>query len=932
METLIASPLLNPARATTARRTTPVGRQAAAKAFAGMKRVCAIALAMAGCATLAQATGTVHERSSAAVSTSRAKPARVQTALTQNWQFIQDDSLSDEAALRSDGSGWNRVSLPHTWNAFDAANANATTSYKRGLGWYRLEFDARRADANRWLQFDGASLVAEVWLNGKKLGGHAGAFTAFRFDVSADLVDGKNVLLVKTDNSKPTRDTDPTWLAPVSGDFNLSGGLYRGVSMVSTASRAHFALDDMGSTGIYANTAAIQGGNATVEVRSKLRNDAGAAGRYTIHALLLDAQGHVVEGARKSLEMKAGEPVDVVQALLVKRAHLWQGIEDPYLYTLTVELEDRDGQTIDRVSQRFGIRQMSFDPDKGFFLNGKSLTMRGVNMHQDTLGKGWAVSRADLEQSLRMIKDMGANAVRMAHYPYSNDAYSLADELGLIVFAENGFVGGVAPSCSTASPSGHFKDSLRRQTQEMVRQNFNHASIAMWSIGNEVTQNQARCPKGTETDNVTALLRELQVWVKQEDGTRVTALADYGEHSYTPSKIAVGGITDVWGVNRYYQWYYGAAEEFGRNLDELHAKYPRQPIGVTEYGAGSALSDQTDNPLGGPPGTFNVGVPRLYQPEGYANHVHEQTYRQIASKNYLWGSFVWCMFDFGSDLRNEGDVFGVNTKGLVSYDRLTKKDAYFFYKANWGTEPVTYIAGRRYVQRAYRIADVTVYSNADTVRLSVNGAQVAALDHEQCEQGVCAFKGVALQAGTNVLVATGVHQGREVIDTVQWMLTKDNASNVYIAAGQVTTGFRSGAGQRYGSDNFFAGGKGMPVAPSGTRDPKDFTPVAGGDAVLYAAYRSGEFGYDIPLAPGHYNVTLGFIEPDKATRVGGRVFDVAANGSNQIVNLDVLATAGAYRQVVTKTFPVHLTGGSLRLDFKASVGEAMVSNITVTKQ
>lgn len=868
-----------------------------------------------------------------ASASAKAAPAlpRGQMPLNQGWRFIQDDTLSEEAALASDGANWSEVSLPHTWNAHDAANTNATSSYKRGRGWYRLEFVPDLATPDQWLQFDGASLVAEVWLNGKKLGTHSGAFTAFRFDVSGRLKAGKNVVLVKTDNGKPGRDTDPTWLAPVSGDFNLSGGLYRQASLISTADAVHFAMGDMGSTGIYASTSAVVGTTATLDVKAKLESRSDRDGSYTVQAVLLDAGGRRVAVSRKAVSLKSGESADIAQQVLLKNAQLWQGIDHPYLYTLAVELETRDGRTIDRVEQPVGIRTMRFDADRGFFLNGKPFTMRGVDMHQDAQEKGWAISSADMRQSLEMIKDMGANAVRMAHYPYSEEAYRIADQLGLLVFAENGFVGGVTPSCSTASASDHFKNTLRQQTQEMVRQNFNHASIAMWSIGNEVTQNQARCPKGTETDNMTSLLRELQTLTRQEDQTRVTTLADYGEHPYSGSKIAVGGITDTWGVNRYFQWYYGVAGEFGQNLDDLHAKYPAQPIGVTEYGAGSALSDQTDNPLAGPPGTFNVGVPRLFQPEGYANYVHEQTYKQIVARPYLWGSFIWCMFDFGSDLRNEGDMFGVNTKGLVSYDRLTRKDAYFFYKANWSKAPVTYITGRRYNQRAYGLADVTVYSNAESVRLVANGRDVASLDQAQCDQRTCVFKAVPLQAGANNLVAIGSHGGRPVVDSVNWMLDKDNATNVYIAAGQLTTGFKSGSGHRYGSDNFFVGGKGASLAPAGIRDARDFTPVSGADPTLYAAFRSGRFGYAIPLASGNYSVTLGFLEPDKSTRVGDRVFNVDANGVNQVAKLDVLAVAGAYRTAVTRTFPVVVSNGVLHLDFNASVGEAVVSNITITR-
>ncbi|HEY3383609.1 MAG TPA: glycoside hydrolase family 2 TIM barrel-domain containing protein [Vicinamibacterales bacterium] len=862
---------------------------------------------------------------------------RMTVALARGWRFLRDDSLTEDAALVATGASWQEVSLPHTWNAIDAASTTATTPYKRGPGWYRLAFKGPLRGVRHWLQFDGASIVADVWLNGKKLGQHKGAFTAFRFDVTNMLRAGENALLVRTDNSAPKTDMDPTAIAPLGGDFNMSGGLYRDVSLVSTIGDAHLGLDDFASSGVFGRTASVTSGIATVNVRARLTNDSNRDGAYVVRAALVDAGGRLAGLAQKGVSIDAGTNSDVAQDIVVPHARLWQGISDPYLYKLVVELADGGGAVMDRVVQDFGIRQMSFDPNDGFFLNGTSTPLHGVAMHQDHVGKGWAISERDTDASLALIKELGANTVRLAHYPHSQYTLRQADKLGLVVWAEVPFVNGSTLGCSTADATSAFMGNLKQQLQELIRQQYNHASIAVWSIGNETTMSQTMgCGGKTGKDNVTPVLRELQAVARAEDSSRATTMADLNEGMLNLGGfIPVGGISDTWALNRYFMWYYGAsADELGRNLDELHAKYPRQPIGVSEYGAGAALSDHTDNPLGGPVGSFNMGVPRVYQPEEYAAYVHEQNYGVLASRKYVWGTYLWNMFDFGSGIRNEGDLRGVNTKGLVTFDRLTKKDPFFFYQANWSGTPVTYIVGRRYTNRAYAVADVKVYSNAESVRLSVNDKDVATMTPAQCPLKTCVFGNVALQPGANRVVARGTHGRVVVTDRVEWTLV--NANDVNIAAGQLTTGFTSSAGALYGSDNFFRGGTGHMIATAGLRAPSDATPVRGvadaKDAGLYAAYRSGTFRYDIPLANGSYRVTLGFLEPGKATTAGGRVFSVEANGERRIANLDILGEAGAYRTAVTRSFTVTVTHGRLELVFVPTAGEAVVSNITIGKE
>ncbi len=923
----------------------------------------AIAIALALSVGLAACGGSDDNTNAAAVSTSE---MRAITSLNNlDWKFVQDDNLTIKQDSQGnltediDTSVWTTVQLPHTWNANDAATTSQTTpdsvSYKRGKGWYRVEFNAPGSGATQWLQFDGASIVADVWLNGEKLGQHSGAFTAFRFDVTGKLKAGKNVLMVKADNSKATADTDLTAIIPLSGDFNMSGGLYRGVSLVSTPSAAHFALDDLGSSGVYAYTSSVKSGSATVNVRAKLKNDTKIDGNFAVLAALVDAEGKVVRSADQAVSIKAGQAAEVAQDLAVDSAHLWNGLADPYLYKLVVELKDSNGGIVDRVVEDFGIREVKFDADKGFYLNGKSVPLHGVNMHQDYLGKGWAISNADTDESLRLIKEIGANTLRLAHYPHAKYTLQQTDKMGLVVWAENAFVNQSVVTCSgnTAITSpALLSENAKLQLRELIRQQYNHASIAMWSIGNETTQGTG-CGDAAGADRAAALLKDLQAVAKVEDPNRVTTLASNKNHD------KISGITDTWAQNQYYMWYAPAdAAALGQLLDLWHANQPKQPMGVSEYGAGAAISHHSDN-LTGSIGSVaprdSTGKSRtVYQPEEYGNYVHEQVYAEMAKREFVWGTYVWNMFDFGSEIRHEGDIGATNTKGLVTFDRKTKKDSFFYYKAQWSMEPVAYIVGRRYIDRNYPTAGVRVYSNTDAVTLKLNGTAVKTMTAAQCPNKTCDFGDIKLASGSNVLETEGTLAGKTVKDSITWKLDSDHASNLYIAAGQITTGFVSeaagalGAAKRFGSDNYFSGGVRMKL-PDGYNVGQmagallnvgtSSVPAAGRvwDAYREEATAGQGFSYNLDLAPNKtYTVKLGFLEAVN-TQANARVFDVSAtaNGATSTVlsSLDVFAETGAKGAALARTFTVT-TGadGKIKLDFVGKTGKAMVSNIMIMQQ
>lgn len=881
---------------------------------------------------------------------------RTENPLTQGWRFRLDDALNDDQALKADAAAWETVALPHTWNALDAATSVQTTPtskpYRRGVGWYRLRFDAAAGPrGTQWLEFGGASIAATVWLNGTRLGEHRGAFTAFRFDVTRVLRPRDNELLVKADNRPPLRYGEPTTIVPLSGDFNMAGGLYRGVRLIVTADKAHVALDDHGGPGVYASTTALHDGTATVQVLTRLRQLGNKGGLYSLRTRLLSADGKPVAPPSQSpLRLAPGDAAQVQQQLQVARARLWQGAADPYLHRLVVELLAPGGRVVDRVQQDFGIRTVAADPERGFVLNGQPLNLRGVNLHQDYLDRAWAIQPAQTDESLAIVREMGANALRLAHYPHAPYTYARTDALGLVVLAELPFVNSTAiafygpKQCEQAladPETNGIADNARQQLREMLRQLHNHASIAFWSLANEVTT--FPCGQNTERNNITPLIRSLQSIAKAEDPLRVTTLADQVTRQgdrLLPDPISIVGLTDSYGVNRYFQWYYGnSPTQLGEHLDDLRRQHPTLPIGLTEYGAGSALSQHTDNPQGGRPCQRDLtGARRVCpQPEGYAAYVHQQALAAITARPWLYGSFVWNSFDFGSGIRHEGDIGATNTKGLVSFDRRVRKDSYYLYQANWSAEPVTHIVGRRHTERAYTVADVVVYSNASRTTLLLEDRELQTLNAAQCPMRVCTFRGIRLRAGANMLSAQGWHGSRWLTDAVFWKLAPDNADNVYIAAGQLMSGLQSDdpllGRHRFGSDHFFEGGE--PSLNTHNAPVKGINERAvPADPRVWDQHRAGmAFAYRVPLPAGRYRVTLGFLTTEAAqNNEPASVFDVQANGSMVLTGLDLAKAAAEPGTAITRSFDVEVGTQPLHLQFTATTGLARVSNLSVVRQ
>jgi beta-galactosidase len=801
-----------------------------------------------------------------------AQEARGVTPLAGEWRFLGEDAPAEAAKGEFADGAWQKVALPHTWNKvgyykheLGGSNRAAGVAKKQGVGWYRYRFDAPAGLAARksWIEFDAASRVAQVWLNGQYLGEHRGGFSRFRFDASAAIKPGQaNVLAVRVDNSQPAAGSSTSDVLPLFGDFFVHGGLYRPARLVSTA-MVHVDMTDMGGPGVYGATT-IDAKGALVHVRARLANDSGKAVKAKLRLSLIDATGASV--AQAVIDAPLGQGVREVSGdLAVAAPHLWQGVDDPYLYTLRAQVLGADGAVLDTVDQPYGLRSMRFDATRGFVLNDKPYKLRGVGYHQDRDGKGWAITKADVEQDVAMLREMGANSIRLTHYQHGQDIHDAADRAGMILWDEVPLVSAWTVG-GKLEPEAALVVNARQQLSELIRQNYNHPATAIWSIANEVDFGNslpafvAGRGDGKVPDPM-PLLAQMQALAKAEDPSRPTALATCCEgRLFGPDAVVpiTAVAADLGGANRYFGWYMGQAQDLGPQLDKIHATRPAQPLSVTEYGAGGALTIHTDNVLGGKPDSRGSA-----QPEEYEGYIHETALAQIEARPWLFASWLWNSFDFATTVRTEGDAQDINTKGLVAYDHQTRKDVWYFYKANWSAAPTLRITGRRYVDRAYPVADIKVYSNAASTELLVNGRVIGRM--EACPQRVCVWAGVRLDAGENRVVA----RGGGVSDEVVWSLAPERVRHFAIDAGALVAA--KGAGRVIGSDNWFVGGEvGSLDKPADFGRPAQPAPIAGtGEREAMATYRQGDFAYHIPAVAGRYKVTVWSVEGsgDKATAV-----------------------------------------------------------------
>ena len=614
------------------------------------------------------------------------------TNINRKWAFTKQTT---EIPASIDNK-WDFVNLPHSWNAIDGQDG--ANDYFRGTAIYARELDKEELPESEkyYIEIKGANSSADLYVNGQKLAHHDGGYSTWRCDIT-EHVGVKTMIVLAVDNA-PNQE-----VYPQVADFTFYGGLYRDVNIIGVPA-SHFDLDYYGGPGIKV-TPQVTGKDAKVEVEVYVTNGKlGQSIRYT----LLDAEGNTV-ATQICTDTKATFDIENV--------HLWNGRKDPYLYTAKAELLDDDA-AIDCVSARFGCRTFEINAAKGFILNGEEYPLRGVSRHQDRWGIGNALLPEHHEEDIELICEVGCTTIRLAHYQHDQYFYDLCDEKGLVIWAE-------IPYISQHMPGG--RENTVSQMKELIIQNYNHPSIVVWGLSNEITMKNPKDPDLLENHHIlNDLCHEL-------DKTRLTTMAVVSMCDMDEEYVR---IPDTVSYNHYFGWYGGDTSMNGPWFDKFHAKYPNQPIGISEYGC-EALNWHTSKPIQGD------------YTEEYQAYYHEELIKQIHERPYLWATHVWNMFDFGADARAEGGENGQNHKGLMTFDRKYKKDSFFAYKAWLNPEPMVHLCGKRYIDRVEDVTKVTVYSNQPTVELFANGVSLGVQEHN----GLPFFYFEVPNAGTTQLVA-----------------------------------------------------------------------------------------------------------------------------------------------------------------------------------
>lgn len=650
--------------------------------------------------------------------------------INQDWNFRFSHQVDKNSSRR--------VDLPHTWNAQDALSGKP--DYKRGIGNYdkklfiRSEWKGKRL----FLRFEGANCVSNVFINGKQIGEHRGGYGAFIFEITDKVNYGKNnTVLVRVNNGEQLD------VMPLVGDFNFYGGIYRDVHLLVTEDICISPLD-YASPGVYLFQQHVGEKQAAVLARINLSNGTEHPRQATLRLQVKEGDKVVYQADKKVTVAPhtSVQPEEMSFTLLNPR--LWNGREDPFMYQTVITLV-KDGKEIDKVEQPLGLRYYATDADRGFFLNGKHLPLHGVCRHQEWAEVGNALRPMHHEEDTRLMLEMGVNAIRLAHYPQATYMYDLMDRNGIVTWAEIPFVGpgGYADKGFVDQPS--FRENGKEQLKEMIRQHFNHPSICFWGLFNELKENG---------DNPLEYIKELNVLAHQEDPTRPTTSANN-------QGGAINFITDNIAWNRYDGWYGATPATLASWLDKTHQAHPEIKIAISEYGAGASIYHQQDSLVQTSPGSW-------WHPENWQTEYHIQNWKIISERPYVWGSFVWNMFDFGAAHRTEGDRPGINDKGLVTHDRKVKKDAFYFYKANWNPEPMVYIAGRRSVNRVKPVTEVQIFSNCAEVTLKVNGQIIKKMQPDGVK--VCIFKDIRLKKGENNIEVSAKNGKRVITDACCWIL------------------------------------------------------------------------------------------------------------------------------------------------------------------
>ncbi len=869
---------------------------------------------------------------------------RLSTTINSNWQFIKGDTTKKAA-----GNTWQRVSIPHTWNTQDVLDDEP--GYYRGDGWYKktLYIPASWKDREVYLYFEGAGQSAEVFVNGKSVGNHQGGYTFFALPISPALrfaQDGNaaNEVVIRVNNSPDEN------LPPIMGDYNIFGGLYRDVYL-NVLDKVHFDADNQGSSGIFITTPQVNATSAAVQIKGSFVNNSSSSRNLLVTHQILTPEGSVLAEQKGTFKANAGQKIDFIQDFkAIKGQRLWSP-DDPYLYrVLSTITETASGQKLDEVSNPLGFRWYAFNANDGFFLNDKPLKLIGTSRHQDYPGMGNALPDAMHVRDVELLKEMGGNFLRVAHYPQDPTVLQACDRLGILASVETPVMG--------FTDSEAFANSSRQQHLEIIRQTYNHPSVIIWSYMNEMLLRVPFANDSTKQqayfNHMASLAQDLETIARREDPARYTLIPNHGAWEIY-NKVGLTKIPKLVDWNLYQGWYSGNFDDFGKFLDRHHRELPDKPVLITEFGA------DADNRI------HNFTPVRFDKSVEYTMDFHQAYLKAIMDRPFVAAGVIWNLAEFNTAVRAE-TLPNINPKGILTYDRK-EKDPYRFYKANLLKTPYIQVGAKEWNRRT-GIAEsetqltctqpLVVYSNQPNVTLTVNGKVIGTAE---TKQGTARFT-VAFADGLNRVVAsaTGGNAGvSDQADIVFHLLPSNLKSQklpfdeLNVSLGDVRLFYDEKTGQNWLPEQAYkpggwgyVGGKPYVMKNNSRVSFGSSRNIVGTDLdPIYQTQRTGieQFTFDVP--DGDYELVLHFAEllsknsgNDVAFNLGPRSapepfiersFDVAVNGTEVITGLsngDVLNTD---QPVVTKVMvSVHGQKG-ITVSFKAKQGEAILNGIQLRK-
>lgn len=650
----------------------------------------------------------------------------------EDWLFKKGEASSSVT--------WKAITIPHTWNNHDMQTQR--NDFYEGRACYKRMYipETHLQDKRIFLRFEGVASTAEVFVNEVLADRHEGGYSAFAVDISPLLKYGEeNEILVQVDNSSQQD------VIPINHRlFGVYGGIYRPVELIITE-KIHIAVTDYASSGIYISQEEVSAQSASLSIKTKVDNKTGHKDTITLHTSIYDTQGDLIQEASDLVVLLPQGRKNIIQAFHLKNPHLWQGLEDPYLYKVITRIH-RSGVVIDAVTQPLGLRNFELRASDGMYLNGKKVPMYGVCRHQDWWQIGSALTKQQHDTDLEIIKEIGATTIRLAHYQQSEYFYSKCDSIGFIVWAEIPFVNRV---------STQERYNAKQQLVELIRQNYNHPSIYVWGLHNEVYQPH---------NYTVALTTELNDLAKTEDPFRYTVQVS----GYNGVDHPVNNNADIQGINQYFGWYNGTLDSLQTWVEKAERKFKDYKVIFSEYGTEANINQQKE--VVSNRGDC-CGFDRDYN-ESFATRFHEEHWNIISKHPFLIASYIWNTFDFATPMSSQGQVESRNMKGLVTFDRKTKKDPFYWYKANWSKEPVLYITQRRVVNRGNQITPVTVYSNLGTPRLFVNGKEIRTITQGYTPVHYI-FTHVSLRKGENNIEVRVTKEGKEYVDQIQWNYSEE---------------------------------------------------------------------------------------------------------------------------------------------------------------